>query len=462
MKPLHVGGLAGVVFLGVLACTPSPSQKSEIIVGAGHDASVACLADPTWFKKKLTTEFPDPATFSSANNCNFHLWSWQTFLALMSPANVHMPNGPRVFEQLGYPADLFRPGGPKKVYPGRSLSEKATYSINQAGPGDNVLIDQKQQMVYYSVFANKVYWNFIADNRYYHLRKLKSPEAKEALFKLGSLELKVSWRVAEDLDTGTVYIDDANDYYTIEATVPTYAVKHSVVVAQKETRKVRLAMVGMHVVGVVKGHPEFIWATFEHLSNAPNNVPGNPATEGPFGAKLGSWSFYKPGTNSDACNIFDDSAPTSPVNVTRLDLWGGGLPTNTSNIIDLNKSVWGLLPAERKLLKNYFQAGAIWTTGTLPLSNAGFPPGVDAKKTFKGSFQLDNPQAGIANTTMETFTQMQNCFYCHNAGQHSVAVLQPDGTQLATTVDAKPLNLSHFVVNYQAEQQLESKKKGNK
>jgi membrane associated rhomboid family serine protease len=26
----------------------------------------------------------------------------------------------------------------------------------------------------------------------------------------------------------------------------------------------------MHVVGSVKGHPEMIWSTFEHVSNTPN------------------------------------------------------------------------------------------------------------------------------------------------------------------------------------------------
>ena len=36
----------------------------------------------------------------------------------------------------------------------------------------------------------------------------------------------------------------------------------------------KLAMVGMHVVGrAVKGHPEMIWATFEHVDNfAPNDT----------------------------------------------------------------------------------------------------------------------------------------------------------------------------------------------
>ena len=36
-------------------------------------------------------------------------------------------------------------------------------------------------------------------------------------------------------------------------------------------KTVLMALVGMHVVGSTAGHPEMIWATFEHKNNAPNS-----------------------------------------------------------------------------------------------------------------------------------------------------------------------------------------------
>ena len=51
---------------------------------------------------------------------------------------------------------------------------------------------------------------------------------------------------------------------------------------------------------------------------------------------------------------------------------------------------------------------------------------------------------------METFTQNDNCFSCHNGGAHEIAV----GDQ-STQVGAKHINLSHFVVTYQATQQVQ-------
>ena len=429
---------------------PSVARFTYTITFNVSGTGSICPADEEWFAGP-TTDFPIDKDFQGNSNCAFHQWAWHTFLALMSPADTSDLNGARVFEKLAYPADLFLPGGPTQGYPGRPAGGGPVYSLNQAGPNDNALFDQNDQLVYYSVFLNQAYWDFVTepDNLYYELSKLQSPNPG-AKFPVGTLELKVSWRVASA--GSEVYIENADQsYYVIDANVPTYAVMNNRVVATEGTREVKLAMVGMHVVGVVEGHFEFIWATFEQLDNAPNSASGsNPATEGPFDG-TGPWSLYKAGTPSDQTNMFDTSAPSARANITRLDPWGGGDSENTNNIIALNKSVWDQLPPSRQLLKNYFEAGAIWTTGALPLNNAGFE---DPAATLKGSFRADNTQAGIANTTMETFTQFQNCFYCHNIGEHTVQVLQRDGTQKATTVGPKSLNLSHFVVNYQAEQQL--------
>ena len=448
--------LAWIALLGSFACaTPGkgPPDGGEEPPPVPGPPAQACPADVAWFAAPATT-FPDDAAFpNQPNNCDFHQWSWQTFLALMSPGDASNVDGPRVFEQLADPQDLFRPDGPRQDYPGRDVGAGPEYLVNQAGPNDNVLIDQKGQLVYYSVFLNQTYWDFVVSNEYYGLDNLQAATAED-VFPVGTLELKVSWRVASEGEN--VYIEDAERrYYVVDAAVPTYAVRNNRVVATDGTRAVTLAMVGMHVVGVVNGHHEFVWATFEQLDNAPNSEPDSgPATDGPFGGE-GPWSLYRLGTPSDQTNIFDTSAPAAPADVTRFDPWGGGSETNTNNVIVLNESVWAALPAGRALMKEYFEAGAIWTTGLRPLNDAGFEAGIDPAETLKGSFQAGNTQAGIANTTMETFTQFQNCFYCHNAGDHTVQVIQSDGLQKVTSVGAKGLNLSHFVVNYQAEQQLD-------
>ncbi len=135
MKTLRysVGALAGIALLGMLACTTSDKGQSDggdsrqqqpvaaTSSGSGSASNGSiCPADPAWFAGP-TTAFPDDAKFPNSSNCDFHQWAWQTFLALMSPADTNYLDGPRVFEQLADQADLFPPDGdgPKQGYPGR-------------------------------------------------------------------------------------------------------------------------------------------------------------------------------------------------------------------------------------------------------------------------------------------------------------------------------------------------------
>jgi len=189
-----------------------------------------------------------------------------------------------------------------------------------------------------------------------------------------------------------------------------------------------VALVGMHVVGLVQGHPEFIWSTFEHVDNAPDIASTPTADPGPSGP----WSFYTPGTDckTGACNQRPTQTPppTPPYSATDVCLvvpQGGGSDTNIANIISLNKSVHDQL--QDPVLKNYKLGGGLWT------NQGELPPSPDNQK---GSVQL-------ANTTLETFFQgpppqdatQLNCFDCHSESP-------PPG---ATWTNALELNFSHLM-----------------
>ena len=91
------------------------------------------------------------------------------------------------------------------------------------------------------------------------------------------------------------------------------------------------------------------------------------------------------------------------------------------------------------------------TTGT---NSAGQDdiPGANGAPVNPGDAQIGSLE--LANTSMETFTQDTNCFACHNGGVQTVTV--GDSGQI---VPAKHLNLSHFIVNYQAWLQQQKAKK---
>ena len=424
--------------------------------------TVPCVANPAWFTNPSP---PDGNNFRDVGtiNCDFHQWAQQMFLWLTLPSNPKDPRSPLNFEVMAYPDDLFTKSGngPTMAYPGRRLTrqpvkllartEKSNENLDpdavfQSGPGRKILVDQKGQFIYYSSYLDKDYWNFIVTQQLYKLANLQNVPPTTN-FPINSLEVKASWRVAALLDkkgkpTQTFIPDAGKRFYTTTAKISPVRLQNGKLVEDKMPShqiSATVALVGLHVVGIVKGHPEFIWGTFEHLDNAPDfsAVPAgatNPQTNAP-------WSFYKAGTAAAFCNQFDSANPLVPVSVVRVTPWGGGSEPNQINQINiqsLDASVQQALRKIRPVWANYEEAGATWTGGTIPLNN-GAPANL-----LRGSVAL-------ANTSMETFQQDASCFSCHNSGRHAVAV--GDSAQI---VGGKDINLSHFVVNYQASQQAKA------
>jgi hypothetical protein len=241
----------------------------------------------------------------------------------------------------------------------------------QAGGGDTVL-SMNGSLVYFGVHANDVYawFNTAVSNKvipttapfpntlaglapvvsYAASQGSSLPDANA----LG-LELKTAW-----VDAATV--PNAADYVTIDATVPNY-VKTSTtqwtISKQSPTVAKTLALVGIHIVGAVQGHPEMVWSTFEHRNNAPNNsfyfnTLSGTTVQVPYNS-TGAWSFMASGgaqsgalvpqmTIDSTGNVIATSGNTiRQNNVYRVNPWGNA-PTaasavNNSQLISLNLDI---------------------------------------------------------------------------------------------------------------------------
>lgn len=207
-----------------------------------------------------------------------------------------------------------------------------------------------------------------------------------------------------------------------------------------DQEEVTVALVGLHVVGVLEGHPEFVWSTFEHVDNAPDLPEGTPI-DSPNPVNTNDFTFYSAATAAKDCNPDPDVTPLllnvsagalSPVtDVVRQFAFGGGDVVDTGNIKALNQSVHQQLVAS-SVWKNYMLVGGVWFADGNDLE-----PGLDGSKMQEftvGSVQL-------SNSTMETFTQKpvptpfgarRNCFSCHS-------------TRNRVALGAKNLNLSHIL-----------------
>ena len=227
-----------------------------------------------------------------------------------------------------------------------------------------------------------------------------------------TVEVKTAW-------IETTNLPNVNDYITITATIPTYTPPltqaNLTQATESGTKTAQLALVGMHVVGSVLGHPEMLWATFEHVNNTPNpqytftNMSGTPTTQPADGP--GPWNFSSTGAAGSNNNermklsgktINAVSGQTiGPSNVLRVNPWGTGstdttFTANNTDIISINRSVTGML-SPGDIRKNYILTGTTWVLG-------GGPPSTG---TITGT-------PAMSNTTMETFFQGGNCLDCHS------------------------------------------------
>lgn len=409
--------------LAIICIQPRVAQSSSNL----SNENDSCFALPSWFPRTPppTNARPDPNS-----DCDFYRWAWQTFLFATQPINGERGAPQFLAFQTAYEMFGSAPRhshGPALFIPGNLDSVLQPGSLA-------ILVDRNGRAVYYATHLNSQFVKFIRDKGYTDLSKFKEAPIGE-YFPKGSVELKSSWRV---IGTG----EDSRRFFTIRARIPllTTAANGEVAIDSLRSREQTLALIGLHVVGVVEGHPEFIWATFEHDDNAPD-LPSSlkPDAAEPVDS-LKSWSLYLRGANAADCNkkvatlkLVDRKRQilNSRISVFREFVFGGDDDPNV--IRTLNDSVHHMLPAI-SVWRNYSFMGAMWLNNP----DRDFKESSDFNKlaaALAGTKVLGG-DTKLSNTTMETFTQSnENCFSCHNTMAQSIG--QGDG------IPGKRLNMSH-------------------
>ncbi|WP_394772778.1 hypothetical protein [Flavobacterium sp.] len=420
--------------------------KNGITTSYATAASDSCNCEASWFPHEQTPPPKEgdgsPFDTKSSTNCIFHQWSWQKFLWLTKP----LENGnPLFLDSLHIVTPEMAPVSPQ-------LGLKLVLSsINQAG-FEGVLVSNPKfvpgkkagDTVYYSIHMN----NILYDKAVLAAAQInggKVPPTNLETFPVGSFELKVSW-----ITTDAIPKEKIADYFVTKAAVLNSKGKY----VSKS-----VALLGMHVVGVVKNHPEFIWATFEHKDMAPiydlKNDNVDSATE---------TLLYEKGKTSGLQGITRNSSTGKPVVQSKaFVLYEYGVPkvlttsdymktsqaepANFDNVDNINKCVASKL---KDVFKNYFYNGSIW------LNTDGLSPLQQAKTIVKSKISsvlpdsLARGSSNLANITMETYTQsfkkdihiinagnLVNCFTCHQSNNFDTI-----------RKGKSPLYLSHVFESY--------------
>ncbi|MCY7296051.1 hypothetical protein [Alteromonas sp. a30] len=408
-----------------------------------------CLAEPDWFPHSQTPR-PNDATFKSSTNCVFHQWSWQMFLWLTQEDE----NGNPRFLSFESPQSLI--GMEHRGLMPRRTKHATAMSFDeylQAGT-DGILIDHNGKAVYYSQYVNPTFANFIKgkdeSGNYNKSQDFRFPQnvinmgktAPQTEFPIygtaGALELKAAWRVVKEGE-------DTSDVFTMKTELAKLVnTANGIQVNHEETYSATVALVGFHIAGIVQGHPEMIWATFEHHNNAPDVQAGTSFTSP---VSPDDYTFYTANTKLQDCNInpakdgmeLNEATQTfTPITQVCRRYPFGNAPneqqSNTAHITQLNASVQSKLD-NGDVWENYDEIGAIWFGGEDKLV-PGLRLADDSLLT--GSLKL-------SNSTIETFTQvadsMNNCFRCHNTAQEFPPKMSLD------PLPATNLNISHAFQN---------------
>ncbi|MFT6407926.1 MAG: hypothetical protein ACJAQ6_001342 [Arenicella sp.] len=436
----------------------------------------------SWFVSGSATH-NGPVTFANSvdfptNNtvCDFYKWSHQMFLWATSPLGQSI-----VLESTAFYDVVFDSNGNGVFVSSTSDSNNFTLrgskpqriqAAGQAG-GADTLLTLNGSLVYFGVNVNDVYawFNTAVTNGVITPDTVPFPTTRGELKKITdyaaskgttlidadalTMEFKTAW-----IDADTISKSERPNYIIIEANVPNYvgAIGDTTWTVSSTTPTVQksLALVGMHVVGPVQGHPEMVWATIEHERNAPDNdyyveaplsLPIPITHEVPYNSD-GNWNFMTDGGEKSGALVSqmvvgsstNKHCTTGKIcatagngiianNVYRAMPWGNA-PTpasanNNSQLISLNNDIRGFLVGN-DVRQNYFQSGAVWTRdGSVPAN------GNDTSKQVGSKL--------LANTTMETYHQknMNGCFGCHNNDGNSKKM----GTYISHLFSTKNLPL---------------------
>ena len=362
-------------------------------------AQTTCTASSSWVNNPTL-----PESLNESNHCNFAIFSWQSFLALMQPSGGS--NNQLVFESYMSWDGLFPPDGLQPAKWGQSAWPLTLGELTKQAGSGNDLVAQNHFEVEYDMSVNQTMYNYITTNMLYNANcfnagstNVHMPPTTDPSTGAGSIELKTAWLPMLKCDP-TKY--------------------HCTIAKLAGGIQVPVGLIGIHIVHKLDDHQEWIWSTFEHVNNAPDCAK---VTSPPSG--YNSWNFFKTGfvpvgqacpacasedgsgcTVTSQCNTFvsEKTVPnicrTQPLTTVACDPTNTNLMDDTNDVACLNPSVWNLLP-QSSVWRNYMLVGTVW-----------FKPGMTSP-TSTGQTIVGN--TNLSNTVMETYTQQQNqnCFGCH-------------------------------------------------
>ncbi|MDG1331553.1 MAG: hypothetical protein P8P74_04440 [Crocinitomicaceae bacterium] len=428
----HIMFLSTLLFFASCEGAADPvDEVSDFLAENDQPVSDCSTAPASWFAEvdgKRVTPAPNEGPTSvfanndSVTNCDFQRWSWQKFLYLTNDTDGK-PYFLQELTQVSSVGDtLGVKGGPVILTDTLQASNNVLRSPAQNG--------EPKRTIFYSIMANDLLLETMKTYGPMVNIDADSTELKGVTYPIGALELKTAWLDASQLGA------DSSTYYRTNALI------------DGSNATTRVALLGIHVVGIVENHPEFVWATFEHDELAPMYDWANAThTEDATVTSDKAYPLFAANATATSANVTSSSGLDTDV----FTVYDHGVPveidadgnkvfmatsqinpqtTTLDNIEGLNSSVKAQL---NDIWKNYFLNGSIWVNTE---DFVGTPAQANYLDTVGGSLDSSLPNdltrgsVSAFNITMETYVQygfsggpihdatvsnLVNCFSCHNA-----------------------------------------------
>lgn len=389
----------------------------------------------------------------------FDFYSWRTFIALNSPANVSIPidkaeaDTPTRWEDMAsfkQLLDVMLPAGLEPKWPldregmkkeRDRLMPEACKKLQQNDPKlrdrmivkmieesynepfkTGPLIDQQGRYAIFDILMNREMFKYITDN---HLNT-KAGQAENSDLAvdfppgvadqpaqagkpfvpgtLGAFMLKVSWKILTDAEIA------GKTFHMIKALVlmpPNADRPEAARLCLPET----LGLVGFHAVHKTKTRPQWIWTTFEHILNVPDRdeVTANKLADhyNFFDAKC---KVNCPPQNATPPRPWDPD-PTLGLSFRRENSFRSQIVRETpltNAAKNMNMVFHSMLP-RNSVWQNYMLISTQWPSAfngcaSLPSKNANEPP-PDTDFLKQPDMTCSPAPTYLANSTLETYSQ---------------------------------------------------------
>jgi hypothetical protein len=470
------GILAIVGLLGWTASAQAPAPAAATLACDDDPAPDTTPIDGTLLTKGLPcAEKVSPVGPSSDGLVNlqhgFDFYSWLTFLALNAPADGSpidkaKPNTPTKWEQRSNFKQLLdvmledgRPSEWKdaKIIPPECVEqykklkgqvmviEMIEESFNEpfkTGP----LIDQQGNYAIFDILMNSSMFKYIQDNNLQS--KAGQQSKKTASLKIdfpagankgqqaqatlppgdpGAVMIKVSWKV---LDAPA----ERQNFHTVDALV--LMPPHKNEPTEPPCLRKTLGLVGFHVGHKTVNRRQWIWTSFEHKKNVPEQQEVDAKRE------QGPYNFYRVGCDPMQCPV-NQTPPTpwEPTYKNGLKFHDSKFRSQITRVVpltdetkEMNKQFQNILG--NTVWKNYMLLSTQWPsdfTCAKQEDKINPPPPPAFATDFKKEPDMNCAPAPtfLANSTLETYSQgtdplaSSSCIACHGNAV-SQQVRRPD------------------------------------